>query len=232
MYRIGGHHDGSLILATRPARRMSIGIAMSRLLNGLASVNRLLERLLHVVLLALVFGFILLVIYQVVSRNLPFMPRLYWTEEFSRFAFQWMVMLGAAVGVLHADHFVLEAFPRGSRADIATRVIRDLACLAIGVLFVVHGHEFALSGLRRNATASGLSMIYVYSTFLVSGTFMVLFSVQRLLHTALHGLNAMEAFLNTPSEIETLDTSESAHTLDPLATPSDDADSHHGGPRS
>ncbi|MGM0785352.1 MAG: TRAP transporter small permease [Pseudomonadota bacterium] len=205
---------------------------MSRLLNGLANVNRLLERLLHVVLLALVFGFILLVIYQVVSRNLPFMPRLYWTEEFSRFAFQWMVMLGAAVGVLHADHFVLEAFPRGSRADLATRLIRDLACLAIGVIFVVHGHEFALSGLRRNATASGLSMVYVYSAFLVSGVFMVLFSVQRLLHTALYGLDAMEASLNTPSEIETLDTGESAHNVEGLEPPPGNrGNSEQGGPR-
>lgn len=190
---------------------------MSRLLNGLASLNRLLERLLHVVLLALVFGFIVLVIYQVLSRNLPMMPRIYWTEEFSRFAFQWMVMLGAAVGVLHADHFVLEAFPRGSRSDLATRIIRDLACLAIGAIFVWYGREFALSGLRRHATASGLSMIYVYSAFTVSGTFMVLFSLQRLLHAGLHGMDHMEAALNTPSEIESLESEVSEHpTLDVL----------------
>lgn len=194
---------------------------MSLLLHGLARLNHLLERLLHVTLLALMFVFIVLIIYQVVSRNLPFMPSIYWTEEFSRFAFQWMIMLGAALGVLHADHFVLEAFPHGTRADLSTRIIRDLACLALGIIFVLHGKEFALSGLRRNATASGLSMIYVYSAFLVSGLFIVLFSLQRLLHAALHGMGEMEAALNTPNEIdETLDliTSED----DPLAknTPS------------
>ncbi|MDW7748178.1 TRAP transporter small permease [Halomonas sp.] len=188
---------------------------MSLLLHGLARLNRLLERLLHVVLLALVFTFIVLIIYQVVSRNLPFMPRIYWTEEFSRFAFQWMVMLGAAVGVLHADHFVLEAFPRGSRADLATRLIRDLACLAIGVIFLFLGQEFAASGLRRNATASGLSMVFVYSTFAVSGAFMVLFSLQRLLHATLHGMGDMEDALNTPNEIdEVLD--HTPHEGDPL----------------
>ncbi|GHC38359.1 TRAP transporter small permease [Aidingimonas halophila] len=185
---------------------------MNRLLHGLAHLNRTLERLLHVILLALVFGFTLLIIYQVISRNLPFMPPLYWTEEFSRFAFQWMVMLGAAVGVLHADHFVLEAFPRGSRADLATRVIRDLACLAIGVIFVGYGQEFAVSGLRRNATASGLSMVFVYSAFAVSGLFMILFSLQRLLHSALHGLDEMEKALNTPNDIESLDVEESDHS--------------------
>lgn len=208
---------------------------MSRLLNGLASLNRALERLLHVVLLALVLGFILLIIYQVVSRNLPFMPRLYWTEEFSRFTFQWMVMLGAAVGVLHADHFVLEAFPRGSRSDLVTRVIRDLACLAIGLIFVIYGKDFAQSGLRRSATASGLSMVYVYSTFMVSGVFILLFSVQRLLHAALYGMDDMETALNTPNEIDTLDVDEPDQTpLEGLdrRLDSDHSSNDNGGTRS
>lgn len=192
---------------------------MSLLLHGLARLNRVLERLLHLLLLALLFGFILLIIYQVVSRNLPLLPRLYWTEEFSRFAFQWMIMLGTAIGVLHADHFVLEAFPRGSRADLATRLIRDLACLAVGVIFIAYGRDFALSGLRRSATASGLSMVYVYSTFLVSGACILSFSVQRLLHAALHGLTAMEADLNTPDEVDEA-LAHAVHRDDPLATPS------------
>ena len=175
---------------------------MTTLLHGLSRMNRLLERLLHLVLLALLFGFITLIIYQIVSRNLPLLPRLYWTEEFSRFAFQWMIMLGTAIGVLHADHFVLEAFPRGSRLDRVTRWLRDLACLTVGVIFVVHGKDFALSGLRRSATASGLSMIYVYSAFTVCGALIVLFSAQRLLHAILHGMPRMEAALNTPNEVE------------------------------
>ncbi len=203
---------------------------MSRLLDALAWFNRGLERVLHVVLLALVFGFTLFIIYQVMSRNLPFMPRLYWTEEFSRFAFQWMVMLGAAVGVLHADHFVLEAFPRGTRADLTTRVIRDLACLALGIIFVYHDKEFALSGLRRHATASGLSMVYIYSAFMVSGVFIVLFSLQRLLHAALHGMDAMEAALNTPQEIDIPDTDHEPPLLD-SRYPSADVTHQDQGPR-
>lgn len=177
---------------------------MPQLLHGLSRLNRGLERLLDLIVLALLLSFIALVIYQIASRNLPLMPRLYWTEEFSRFAFQWMIMLGTAIGVYHADHFVLEAFPRGTRADLATRLIRDLACLAVGVIFIVYGKDFALSGLRRNATASGLPMIYVYSMFTVSGAFIVLYSLERLLHAALHGMTAMEQALNTPTELDEL----------------------------
>lgn len=184
---------------------------MPTLLHGLSRLNRVLERGLYLILLALLTGFIALIIYQIVSRNLPLLPRLYWTEEFSRFAFQWMIMLGTAVGVLHADHFVLEAFPRGSRADLVTRWIRDLACLSVGIIFIVYGKDFALSGLRRHATASGLSMVYVYSAFLISGIFISLFSVQRLLHALYEGMDSMEAALNTPSEIEAISESADPH---------------------
>ncbi len=172
--------------------------------TALGRVNRQLERLLHGVLLFLLASFIVLIVYQIVSRNLGFLPRLYWTEEMSRFAFQWMIMLGTAIGVLHADHFVLEAFPRGSRPDRVTRVIRDVACLIVGLIFVVFGQAFALSGFNRIASASQLPMVVTYSTFLVSGVLIVLFSLQRLLMTASRGVDAMESELDTPSEIDEL----------------------------
>ncbi|WP_303853852.1 TRAP transporter small permease [Salinicola salarius] len=187
--------------------------------TALGRVNRQLERLLHGVLLFLLASFIVLIVYQIVSRNLGFLPRLYWTEEMSRFAFQWMIMLGTAIGVLHADHFVLEAFPRGSRPDRVTRVIRDVACLIVGLIFVVFGQAFALSGFNRIASASQLPMVVTYSTFLVSGVLIVLFSLQRLLVTASRGVDAMESELDTPSEIDEL--IDPAH---PSAPPTQDFD--------
>lgn len=187
--------------------------------TALGRVNRQLERLLHGVLLFLLASFIVLIVYQIVSRNLGFLPRLYWTEEMSRFAFQWMIMLGTAIGVLHADHFVLEAFPRGSRPDRMTRVIRDVACLTVGLIFVVFGQAFALSGFNRIASASQLPMVVTYSTFLVSGVLIVLFSLQRLLVTASQGVDAMESELDTPSELDEL--IDPAH---PSAPPTQDFD--------
>ncbi|MDF3920398.1 TRAP transporter small permease [Salinicola salarius] len=188
--------------------------------TALGRVNRQLERLLHGVLLFLLASFIVLIVYQIVSRNLGFLPRLYWTEEMSRFAFQWMIMLGTAIGVLHADHFVLEAFPRGSRPDRVTRVIRDVACLIVGLIFVVFGQAFALSGFNRIASASQLPMVVTYSTFLVSGVLIVLFSLQRLLMTASRGVDAMESELDTPSELDEL--IDPAH---PSAPPTQEFDS-------
>lgn len=188
--------------------------------TALGRVNRQLERLLHGVLLLLLASFIVLIVYQIVSRNLGFLPRLYWTEEMSRFAFQWMIMLGTAIGVLHADHFVLEAFPRGSRPDRMTRVIRDVACLIVGLIFVVFGWNFALSGFNRIASASQLPMVVTYSAFFVCGVLIVLFSLQRLSLTASRGVEAMERELDTPSEIDELIDPEN-----PSAPPTQELDS-------
>lgn len=197
---------------------------MSLILSALTHLNRVLEKILYALLLALLFGFIALIIYQILSRNLPLLPRLFWTEEFSRFAFQWMIMLGTAVGVLHADHFVLEAFPSGTRADQMTRWARDLACLATGIIFVWFGKDFAISGLRRSATASGMSMIYVYSVFTACGGFIILFSLERLLHAVLHGMSAMEKVLNTPNAVDEMafnDISEDNGSINSLSSTND-----------
>lgn len=163
---------------------------------SLKKFNGLLERAINYLCLLLLLAFILFIVYQILSRALDIFPTLYFTEELSRFAFQWMVFLGTAVAVLHAEHFVLEAFPRGSKADRISRVIRDLSCLIMGIVFVVYGSNFAISGLARTATASGISMIFVYSTFATCGALIILFSTQRLFAAALFGVSAMESNLN------------------------------------
>ncbi|MFC0267625.1 TRAP transporter small permease [Kushneria aurantia] len=191
--------------------------------TAIGRINRQLERLLNVLLLLLLAGFMLLIVYQIVSRNLGFLPQLYWTEEMSRFAFQWMIMLGTAIGVWHGDHFVLEAFPHGSRADRVGRIVRDSSCLLVGVIFITFGFGFALSGFNRIATASQLPMVVTYSTFFVCGVLILSFSMHRLLLTAERGVYAMEETLNTLSEPDEPNTTPCIQGGDPPPT---DASQH------
>lgn len=95
-----------------------------------------------------------------------------------------------------------------------TRVIRDIGCLLVGIIFVVFGFGFLLSGFDRIASASQLPMVVTYSTFFVSGVLIVLFSLQRLLLTMRHGVDAMERELDTPSEIDELGAAPPTQTLD------------------
>lgn len=163
----------------------------------LGRFNRGLEKTIEFILLALLVGFLSLILYQVVSRNLPILPPVYWTEEFSRFAFQWTVMLGTALGVYHSDHFVLDAFTKGSRMDKLTRYLREFVLLGIALFLVIKGWEFAQTGWRRKSTAAHLPMFWLYVTFFTCGVIMISFKVERLWLMLRHGLDAMEQELNS-----------------------------------
>lgn len=162
------------------------------LLGALEGLNLTLERLLERLLLLLLFAFIGLIIYQILSRNLPGLPVIYWTEEMARFSFQWSIMLGTALGVLHADHFVLHLFAPGRRLDRSCRLLAELMMLGLGIYLAVFGYEFADSGWNRKSTAARLPMFWMYVTFTVCGCIICLFSLQRLLGLWLHGFPYLE----------------------------------------
>jgi len=162
----------------------------------LGTFNTVLEKLIDLVLLGLLLFFLSLVSYQIVSRNFPIFPTIYWTEEFSRFSFQWMVLLGTALGVYRSDHFVLDAFPKHSFMGRLTRILREIVLMGIAVFFIVKGFEFAETGWRRRSTAAGLPMFYVYVTFFVGGIIMMTFQAQRLLILLTKGIDRLEAELN------------------------------------
>lgn len=162
------------------------------LLALLENVNGHIERLLERILLLLLFAFVGLICYQILSRNLPALPVIYWTEEMSRFAFQWSIAIGTALGVIHADHFVLHLFRPGCRADRFFRVVAELAMFALALYFAFFGYGFAESGWHRHSTAAHLPMFWMYVTFTACGALMGLFCLQRLLGLWLHGFVYLE----------------------------------------
>lgn len=170
------------------------------LLSALEQANRRVERLLERALLLLLFVFVGLIVYQILSRNLPALPVIYWSEEMARFSFQWSIVLGTALGVLHADHFVLHVFKPGRRADRLFRLIAELFMAALAVYLLVYGWEFAESGWHRKSTAARLPMFWMYMTFSVCGAVMCLFCLQRLLGLWLHGFPYLER-LHEQSEL-------------------------------
>jgi len=173
------------------------------MLNGLDAVNRRVEKAIEWALLGLLGFFLCLILYQVISRNLPVLPPIYWAEEFSRFSFQWAIMLGTALGVYHSDHFVLDAFPQNSRMDRFTRYLREFVLVIIALFFIWSGWEFAETGWRRRSTAAQLPMFWIYACFFAAGVFMALFMLQRILTLLTKGLDTMEQELNSlpPEEL-------------------------------
>ncbi len=85
-----------------------------------------------------------------------------WTEEVTRYAMVWMVMLGAGVLTLFDDHIALnlvaDRLPR--RVRPWQRLFVQLCVLAAGLLITWEGVRFALGMRSVMSTAIGVSMVH------------------------------------------------------------------------
>jgi TRAP-type transport system small permease protein len=126
--------------------------------------------------------FTTIVAYQVLSRYVGFIPRIFWTEEVSRFTFIWMLFLGAAVAVYRGTHFVIDLF--GQATTSSGRIISELVpCMAmcvVAAVMIYGGLQFAGMGLTRISTVSGIRLSWIYATIPVCGIFIIVFAIHRL----------------------------------------------------
>lgn len=153
---------------------------MAPFLDSFKRFNLIVERVLETVALVLILLFNVFILYQILSRNISFLPVIMWTEEMSRFTFQWMIMIGATIGVLRSDHFIVDIFEGNGTVYKVVKTIREFLILVVTVVFIVGGMDFAISGARRTSMAAGLPMSYIYVSFFVAGVFMTIFTIQRI----------------------------------------------------
>ena len=159
-------------------------------------LNRRLEQGLEFIGTSLLGIFIVLVIYQIISRNIDFIPVILWTEEVSRFSFMWMIMMGATIGLLHSDHFLIDVFENNPKARRAAAVVREILILITLLVFLTYGWQFGLTGARRISMAAKLPMVWIYMSFFVMGLFGVIFTLQRVLMMLQRGVDEVQSELD------------------------------------
>ncbi len=126
--------------------------------------------------------FTILVTYQVFSRYVDFVPRLFWTEEISRFSFIWMLFLGAAVAVRRKSHFLIDILPLSihERFGRNLEIVVLLVVLMVAATMVIGGVHFVEIGTKRISTAAGLPLAWIYLAIPVAGVSMVAFALEQL----------------------------------------------------
>lgn len=114
-----------------------------------------------------------------------------WAEEFSRYAFIWVVFMGAAVCTKRKRHIVIEslvlALPRGIQPFL--QVLVDLFVLGLMAVIVYYGSILTMSATNTTATLK-VPQYIVYTVVPVSAALIFLQSLgdfQRHLHSALRG---------------------------------------------
>ena len=146
----------------------------------LSRLNNAVERVLYFVGGAFFLVFIVVVLFQVGSRNL-FPGTFVWTDEIAMFCFVWSVFLGAAVGYRRGVHYVVEILPPSFvRTNRVLMIVAALLCLPMIWVFVVNGWSYADRSWRRYSFSLGYPMFYQNIVVPISGAAMALFSIELL----------------------------------------------------
>ena len=122
---------------------------------------------------------IIAVFLQVFARVFVLVPMV-WTEELARYAFIWMVFLGASIGVKKHMHFsmtfIIDKFPVFLKKSI--KIIITLLIFIAVIVMLIQGTRYTLfTGLKSSAPHLGISMALVFSAIPVSALLMLLYLV-------------------------------------------------------
>jgi TRAP-type C4-dicarboxylate transport system permease small subunit len=125
---------------------------------------------------------VVLVLLQVIFRYLLKAP-LDWSEETASFAFVWMGLLGASVGLKGDDHpnldILITRFPQGFQ-KAATVLINLCILFVLGVMFI-YGGKLTLSMRSQLTAALGYSVAYMYAVLPLSALIMAFHMVIKTL---------------------------------------------------
>ncbi len=148
--------------------------AIKQIMNGLA-------RLHLVIALSMLTVMVIVIIYQVFSRQiLSSTPS--WTEELSRILFIWVGFLGIAYGFKEKLHIgvglLVGMFPEAIQ-DLFDYIAKVLIIM-LGVVMVYYGWEFTV--LMSNSTLPGtkLPSSVLYASIPVSGFFIFIYAIELL----------------------------------------------------
>lgn len=115
-----------------------------------------------------------LVFLQVLFRYVLNSP-LDWSEELSSFAFVWMALLGASVGLRHNQHPRLDIFfnrfPVGLQKVVMTLV--NLSIIFVLVVLSIFGVKLTLAMRMQRTAALGYSVSFVYMVLPISAVIML-----------------------------------------------------------
>ena len=118
---------------------------------------------------------------QIISRFVDFVPRYIWTEEIARFAFIWIIMLGATIAVREGTHFSVDMLKNyTAKTESLLRQVLLIAMLVFSIFFLFGGITFAKTGLMQRSEIAGLPMLAIYIAWPLAGLSWLFFIAEQL----------------------------------------------------
>lgn len=127
---------------------------------------------------------ILITSYAVLGRYIPFIADPSWSEEVVLTLMSYMAVLSAALAIRRGAHIRMTAFdnylPKG--VVKALDILADVAVLALGIIMLVYGWNYAytLGGRGFYVSMPWLSRFWMYFPVPLAGVAMVIFEIEAI----------------------------------------------------
>ncbi|MBP2079063.1 TRAP transporter small permease [Oceanobacillus polygoni] len=156
-------------------------------MKTLRLIKLILDRLLLVVSLTLLAVMIVIIIYQVFSRQiLNSTPS--WSEELSRILFVWVSFLGIAYGFKEKLHIAL-----GLIVNMMPKKVQDIfdyfakgLVIFLGVIMIYYGWNFTTLMANNVMPGTGLPSSMLYVVMPISGFYVTLYGTALLFKKGMH----------------------------------------------
>lgn len=147
-----------------------------KVFNGIDYILRLIISVLLLLMTAVIF-------YQVILRYI-FQGSNVWAEEFARYAFIWVVMLGSACAVRRYKHIRIDFLV--DRMSPKLRYVVELVTylIMIAMLLLLTYYGFAIANQTMGQLSSGMhiSKGFMYTSIPVGSLFMIIFIIEILVN--------------------------------------------------
>ena len=142
-------------------------------------VKKAFDNLIEGVCAVLMVALTVVVFIQVFNRFVLKTP-LAWSEDLAMLLYQWVVFVGAALGVKRMRHFgielVVRQFPDRWRHRI--ELVTPLAVLIVAVVMIVQGYNILTLNMNRIYSTMNLSYIWAFLPIPLSGVLIIVYLIQ------------------------------------------------------
>lgn len=143
-----------------------------------------LYRIINIICKVLLISDVLVTIYMVIGRYLPFIPAPVWGEQIVLTLMVYMTVLSATLAIRRGAHIRMTALDKYINPTVlkALDLLADAAVIFLGVILLVYGTKVCTSPLAKNGRYDSiptLSRIWMYLPMPIAGGAMILFELEQ-----------------------------------------------------
>ena len=147
-------------------------------------VYDVLYKVINIICKVLLISDVLVTIYMVIGRYLPFIPAPVWGEQIVLTLMVYMTVLSATLAIRRGAHIRMTALDKYMNPTVlkGLDLLADAAVIFLGFILLIYGTRVCTSPLAKNGRYDSiptLSRIWMYLPMPIAGSAMILFELEQ-----------------------------------------------------